>query len=538
MSSFTFRHRATALALAAAAAVCAPLAAQAAPAEQQRAIVVFKDGASVAARAAIARAGGRVVVDLSDANALGVRLPAAALAALRRNPAVVSIEDDPVRTLMGARSARGAVQRAKATGAGVLSTEVVPFGIPMVQAADVAFDAAGAKQVCIIDSGYNLGHPDLQTTNVAGTDRTTTQVGDWNTDENSHGTHVAGTIAALGGNGVGVVGVVPGGTMPLYISKVFDASGSASSSQIIRGVLDCVRNRSSVINMSLGGGRPTNFENRIYELAASRGALVIAAAGNGGDGGVGGDDAISYPAGYASVMSVAAVDEAKAVAGFSQQNADVEIAGPGVGVLSTVPPGLSSAATLTVNGNGVPAQAMDGSPRTSATGALADFALGETPAPGSMTGKVCVISRGNISFADKVLNCQASGGVAAVIYNNTSGELFGTLGGVPTTIPSIGITQADGATLLASAGASATVAVVPSTAQYEFFNGTSMATPHVAGVAALVWSNFPACGPARIREALNASAQDLGAAGRDVAFGHGLVQAKAARDWLAVNGCT
>ena len=106
-----------------------------------------------------------------------------------------------------------------------------------------------------------------------------------------------------------------------------------------------------------------------------------------------------------------------------------------------------------------------------------------------------------------------------------------------TTIPSVGVSDVDGAALLGQVGPSASVAVAVSAYNYAEFNGTSMATPHVAGVAALVWSNFPACGPARIREALNATAQDLGAAGRDVEFGFGLVQAKAAADWLTANGC-
>lgn len=524
----TLRPRAVLAVIAAAAAtLVAPLGAQAAPADQ-RVVVTFKDGAGVAVRAAIARAGGRVVVDLSDVNAVAVRLPAAAVAALRRNGNVASVEEDPVRFALGQRggSAKRAPLRATAAAGGA----VVPYGIDMVQATQLAVGATPPK-VCIIDSGYYLDHPNLQKTGVTGKDFTNSGVGDWNTDENSHGTHVAGTIAGVGVDG-GVVGVVPGGALQLHIAKVFDASGSASSSTILRGVLDCAKSGAKVVNMSLGGGRPTNFEQRIYDFVSTkRGVLVIAAAGNDGD------TTTSYPAGYASVMSVAAVDSAKAVASFSQQNADVEIAAPGVGVLSTVMPNVASKGSLTVGGNPVASQAMDGSPRASATGALADFGLGDVPAAGSMAGKVCLISRGSISFADKVLNCQTSGGVGAVIYNNTAGELFGTMGEVATAIPSVGITQADGTALLAQAGASTTVGVVPDPALYLEYNGTSMATPHVAGVAALVWSHFPACGPSRIREALNATAQDLGAPGRDVAFGFGLVQAKAARDWLAANGC-
>jgi subtilisin family serine protease len=512
-------------AVAAAAVLALPVAAQAA-AKHERVVVTFKDGGAAAARAAIARAGGRVVLDLSDLNVLAVRLPAGAAAKLQRDRRVASVEADPVRKLMAIKSPVRGQARVASNG-----SETVPFGIPMVQADQLTLNAGNAPKLCIIDAGYELSHEDLQKTNVAGVDLTTTQLGDWDTDENSHGTHVAGTIAALGGNGVGVVGVVPGGNLPLFIAKVFDASGSATGSAILKGVRQCARAGAKVISMSLGGGRPTSFEANVYQRIADRGVLIIAAAGNAGD------DTTSYPAGYPSVMSVAAIDINKAKADFSQFNDDVEIAAPGVDTLSTVPPNIASMGTLTVGAGSYAVQAMDGSPRSSATGPLADFGLGDTPVAGSMTGKVCLMSRGSIDFSTKVLNCQSSGGVGAVVYNNTAGELFGTLGGVATTIPSVGATQADGATMLTQAGTSATVAVSADPSLYAFFNGTSMATPHVSAVAALVWSNHPACTAAQLRDSLTKSAMDLGAAGRDKDFGFGLVQAKAASDRIAALGC-
>src|SRR5690606_34920555 len=72
---------------------------------------------------------------------------------------------------------------------------------------------------------------------------------------------------------------------------------------------------------------------------------------------------------------------------------------------------------------------------------------------------------------------------------------------------------------------------------YANYSGTSMATPHVSGVAALVWSNHSQCTAKQIRNVLNATAQDRGAAGRDVYYGHGIVKAKAASDYIAANGC-
>ncbi|MBU1308224.1 MAG: S8 family serine peptidase [Gammaproteobacteria bacterium] len=72
---------------------------------------------------------------------------------------------------------------------------------------------------------------------------------------------------------------------------------------------------------------------------------------------------------------------------------------------------------------------------------------------------------------------------------------------------------------------------------YNSISGTSMASPHVAGVAALVWSNHPQCTAAQIRSALNATAEDRGTAGRDTSYGWGIVKAKAAHDYLTNNGC-
>ncbi|ODV14386.1 MAG: peptidase S8 [Rubrivivax sp. SCN 70-15] len=486
-------------------------------------VVVYKSGRGAAVRADVAQAGGKVAREIGAVNALAVRVSPAGLAALQRNPNVEFVEPDVERHVLGS-----SIQRAGITGAGATGTEVVPYGIGMVQADQLSDAYTGNRKVCIIDSGIDLGHEDLAANHADGVNLTSS--GHWYTDENAHGTHVAGTVAAIGGNGVGVVGVNPGGHVNLYIAKVFDASGSTDSSVVMDAVQRCADAGANVISMSLGGGDPSAVERRLFAQLASRGILSIAAAGNAGD------QSISYPAGYNAVMSVAAVDSTMARASFSQQNPDVEIAAPGVAVLSTIPPNIENLAQLEVGGIAYDAAPMTGSPRFSATGALVDFGTGEADDP-AVAGKVCLIRRGNVSFAAKVTRCQNNGGIAAVVYNNAAGMLYGTLGGVPTAIPSVGTSDTIGAGLLARIGQSTTVAVVPDPALYAAFNGTSMATPHVAGVAALVWSYFPTCTAQQIRTALDRTALELGAPGRDTAFGFGLVQARAAHDFLARRGC-
>jgi subtilisin family serine protease len=133
-----------------------------------------------------------------------------------------------------------------------------------------------------------------------------------------------------------------------------------------------------------------------------------------------------------------------------------------------------------------------------------------------------------------VLNCETGGGVGAVIYNNSEALFSGTLGDTATSIPSVGTSGTTGSILLNRLGEAATVATGPG--NYAFFDGTSMATPHVSGVAALVWSHDTSWTNQQIRDSLAASAEDLGAAGRDGAYGFGLVQAKAALDLLQGGG--
>ena len=139
-----------------------------------------------------------------------------------------------------------------------------------------------------------------------------------------------------------------------------------------------------------------------------------------------------------------------------------------------------------------------------------------------------------ISHSVKVNNCENSGGIGAVIINNEANVLYATLGDTnDTTIPAVGAALEDRSALLAST----TIDITIGTSDYSFMGGTSMATPAVSGIAALVWSNHPECTGTEIRDALKATAQDQGAAGHDVYFGHGIVKAADADAYLTANGC-
>ncbi len=492
--------------------------ASAAP-DTTRVIVAFKPGSAASMKAAVKAAKGNVKHEIVGMNAMAIEVPAVALKGLQNNPNVEYVEEDLVRRPTALTSP---------SAAPYLTGQLVPYGIKMVQA-DLLSDAnVGNRKVCIIDSGIDRAHEDLvgNSANMSGQYNSGTK--DWFTDENHHGTHVAGTIAAVNNSGKGVVGVNPNAKLKLHIVKVFGADGWAYSSTLASAANQCGTAGANVISMSLGGGGSSKTEQRAFDALQAKGVLSIAAAGNDGN------TVISYPAGYASVMMVGALDENKAWATFSQYNTKVEISAPGVGVLSTVTTNGGTEAALSVGASVYTPGAMDGSPVRTVSAPLADFGNGDA-VNSAVSGKVCLISRGVIDFATKVMNCQTSGGVGAVIYNNAPGAFGGTMGTTVSTIPSVTATDVDGATMKTQLGQSATVAVKATS--YAYFDGTSMATPHVSAVAALVWSYYPTCTGTQIRNSLTKSAQDLGTAGRDTKFGFGLVQAKAAKDRIASLGC-
>jgi subtilisin family serine protease len=485
-----------------------------------RVIVAFKHGKHADMHKEIGNRHGRVKHDLQNINSVAIEISRKELRELRKSKNIESVEEDAVRYPFATTS--------PSTGTPYVLGQLVPYGIKMVQADLLSDVNAGNRKVCIIDSGVDRAHEDITGNSVNMSGQYDAGTGNWYTDENHHGTHVAGTIAAINNSAKGVVGVNPNGKLKLHIVKVFGANGWAYSSSLAAAANQCASAGANVISMSLGGPTSNTTEKRAFDALAAKGILSIAASGNDAN------TAISYPAGYASVMSVGAIDENKAWASFSQYNSKVEIAGPGVAVLSSVPTNSGTASALTVGGVAYAPGAMTGSPVKTATAALADFGIGDATSA-TVAGKVCLISRGTVDFATKVMNCQNSGGVGAVIYNNAAGSFGGTMGTTVSTIPSVTATDVEGASLKTRLGQSATVAVTPTS--YAYFDGTSMATPHVSAVAALVWSYYPSCTGAQIRATLGKSAQDLGPVGRDVKYGYGLVQAKAAKDRIASMGC-
>ncbi|MGS2719476.1 S8 family serine peptidase [Paraglaciecola aestuariivivens] len=415
--------------------------------------------------------------------------------------------------------------------------QITPYAVYQSQANQLTLNPNAGMKVCVIDSGLDSSNPDFDWSRITGDNDSGT--GNWFEAGGEHGTHVAGTIGAAD-NSYGVVGMAPG--VDMHIIKVFNAAGWGYSSDLAKAAQLCSAAGANIINMSLGGGGANSTEENAFNSFRDAGGLTVAAAGNDGN------SVRSYPAGYSSIMMIGANDANNDIATFSQypscttgrgkrastdETICVEVTAGGVDTLSTFPAGLATASGLSADSVAYASSAMENSGNAMGT----TYFMGTAESTDSnANGKVCVIDRGVISFHDKVNNCEQSGGIGAVIINNEPGMLYGTLGDASTnttSIPAVGAAQEDRSALLAAASMDISITA----SDYGFLSGTSMATPAVAGVAALVWSNHTDCTGEDIRAALKATAMDSGAAGKDVNFGYGIVQAADADAYLTANAC-
>ncbi len=182
-------------------------------------------------------------------------------------------------------------------------------------------------RVAVVDTGIDNSHPDLPAL-VAQKDF----VNNDNSaeDDNGHGTHVAGTIGASTNNNTGVAGT--NWSVSLMAAKVLNASGSGSYSAISNGIKWAADNGAKVINMSLGGSLNSRTLQNAVNYAWNKGVVLACAAGNNCN------SVKSYPAAYTNCIAVAATDQNDLKASFSSYGSKwVDVAAPGVGILSTMP---------------------------------------------------------------------------------------------------------------------------------------------------------------------------------------------------------
>ena len=217
----------------------------------------------------------------------------------------------------------GALQKGVTHGA-----STIPWNLHAVNATQAWNNGFTGKKikVAVIDSGI-APHEKLS---VAGGVSTIEGVSSW-IDDNGHGTHVAGTIAAKHQGG-GVSGVAP--DVELYAIKALDRDGVGSLRNILAAIDWSIANKMDIINLSLGTDTYSQALEHILNVAYQQGILIVGASGNTGNhSGTG--NTVNYPAKFESVIAVAAVDSNMNRAPFSSTGHEVEFSAPGISILST-----------------------------------------------------------------------------------------------------------------------------------------------------------------------------------------------------------
>ncbi|SDW86894.1 thermitase [Marininema mesophilum] len=206
------------------------------------------------------------------------------------------------------------------------------YGPQTIKAPEAWETTKGKKdvKVAVVDTGVDYTHPDLKDKVEKGGDYINNDKDP--KDDQGHGTHCAGVIGAVTNNNEGIAGVAPDVT--IYAVKVLDENGSGDNETVAKGIKDAADAGSSVISLSLGSPENSKVVEDAVNYAADKGSVVVAAAGNDGSKDPG------YPGANEKAIAVGATDKSDKKAEFSNYGSDwVDVAAPGVDILSTVPGG-------------------------------------------------------------------------------------------------------------------------------------------------------------------------------------------------------
>jgi minor extracellular protease Epr len=269
----------------------------------ERVIVLFKNQVD---KNIVQQAKGKINREYQNLPALAISIPSIAIKGLENNPNVLVVEQDQI----------------------IEVKQTLDWGIERTEAPaswDASFTGKGIN-IAVVDTGIAT-HDDLVISGGASFTSYTSSFA----DDNGHGTHVAGIIGARN-NSIGTVGIAHESN--IYAVKVLDKNGSGYLSDVVAGIDWSISNQMDIVNLSLGTTSHSSTLKQIVDKAYNQGVLVVAAGGNNGTSD-GSGDTVNYPARYDSVIAVSAIDSKDQRASFSATGSTIEVAAPGVSVLST-----------------------------------------------------------------------------------------------------------------------------------------------------------------------------------------------------------
>ena len=289
-----------------------------------RKIVVFQDDVDEAIQSNLLKH--FVAADLGELkliNGRTVLLPEKAVNALSKKAEIKRIDDDVEVFALGKPTNPGKKPKEEKPQ----PDQTTPWGVDRIDA-DLVWETNTGQgvKVGIIDSGIDKDHLDLKD-NIKGGINIINPKKSWD-DDCGHGTHVAGTVAALNNN-IGVVGVAP--QAHLHAIKVLNRRGSGYISDVIKGLQWSIDNEMQVVNMSLGTSSNIQSYHDAIIAAYNNGITIVAAAGNDGET----DGKIYYPAKYPETIAVSATNDNDGLAYFSSYGEEIDLAAPGRNVNST-----------------------------------------------------------------------------------------------------------------------------------------------------------------------------------------------------------
>ncbi|WP_027086375.1 S8 family peptidase [Cohnella panacarvi] len=218
-----------------------------------------------------------------------------------------------------------AVQLQALPSGSIVSERGIPWGVGHIGAPAAWSRATGYRvKVGVIDTGVDFRHPDLRHSLERGINLLHRM--ELPQDDNGHGTHIAGTIAAANQQH-GMIGVAP--RAQIHPVKAFDHNGTAYVSDIILGIEWCVRSGIDVVNMSFGMKTRSRSLYAAVNSAYRSGVLIVASSGNDGRTG-----SIDYPARYANTIAVGATTRAGRIAGFTNRSRMIDVYAPGERIVS------------------------------------------------------------------------------------------------------------------------------------------------------------------------------------------------------------